>query len=156
MQELIGFGYWRSLFEPALPDPARFIDEQWDAKTRQAVVLYLKQGYPLSAWMGYSWCRFRCGIADNQLGSCDLTDGTYCWPEGLVHYLECHAVRLPDAVVQHILAQPTFPHHRASQTPEVTPVSTVWWAKQAGWNSQANSFFGESEEVEREYLRRLK
>jgi len=155
MQELIGLGYWRSLQEPALPDPARFVDEQWDAGTRQAVIRYLTQGHPLSSWMGYSWCRFRCGIANCQMGSGDLTDGTYCWPEGLVHYVQCHAVRLPDAVVEHILAQPVFPHSKAAQTSEASPTITTWWAAQPGWNSAASSFFGESDENEREYLRRF-
>lgn len=89
------------------------------------------------------------------MGGDDLTDGTYCWPEGLAHYLEHHAVRLPEAIVQHILAQPAFPHSKAAQTPEATPIAKAWWATQAGWNPQASSFFGESEEFEREYLRRI-
>ncbi len=30
------------------------------------------------------------------MGDSDLTDGTWLWPQGLVHYVEVHGVALPD------------------------------------------------------------
>jgi hypothetical protein len=155
MQELIGVGYWRSLLEPTLPDPACFVDAHWAATTRQAVVNYLQQGRPLLHYMGYSWCRFRCGTASGAMGTADLTDGTYCWPQGLGHYLVKHAVRLPEPLVQHILAQPTFPHRQAAQTPAASPTTLTWWATQRGWHPTGSSFVSESDEEIRTYLRRF-
>ena len=155
MQELIGFGYWRSLYEPTLPDPEWFVDTHWAAATRQAVVNYLQQGYPLRHFMGYSWCRFQCGTASGAMGTADLTDGTYCWPEGLRHYLLKHAVRLPEPLVQHILAQTAFPHSKAAQTPPASHATLTWWATQVGWHPTRSSFLSESDEEVRTYVRRF-
>jgi hypothetical protein len=94
-EPLIGIGFWRSLYEPALPAPAWFVDEHWDTTEKQRVLAYLKQGRRINHWMGYSWCRFRCGANPATMGAGDLTDGTYCWHEGLMHYLEQHQLRLP-------------------------------------------------------------
>jgi hypothetical protein len=41
--------------------------------------------------MGYSWCRFdTCSASRRSLGCCNLTDGTFVWPEGLAHYVRDH------------------------------------------------------------------
>jgi len=37
-------------------------------------------------------------------GSAELADGTYCWPEGLAHYLEAHQVRPPEEFVEHVVS----------------------------------------------------
>jgi hypothetical protein len=50
--------------------------------------------------MGYSFCRFVCGIADWDMGSADFCDGDWLWPEGLAHYVEKHSVRLPDEFIE--------------------------------------------------------
>jgi hypothetical protein len=50
--------------------------------------------------MGYSFCRFECGIPNNAMGDSDLSDGEWLWPEGLAHYVERHSVRLPDEFIQ--------------------------------------------------------
>ena len=155
MQELIGFGYWRSLYEPTLPDPEWFVDTHWAVATRQAVVIYLQQGYPLRHFMGSSWCRFRCGTTSGALGATDLTDGTYCWPEGLPHYLLKHAVRLPEPLVQYILAQTVFPHSEAAQTSPASSTTLTWWATQIGWHPNRSSFLSESDEEVRTYVRRF-
>jgi len=79
------------------------------------VVSYLVRGRTLEQYRGLSPCRF-CGV---YLGSKELTDGTYCWPEGLAHYLAAHDVRLPDEFVTHVessaealkaLPSPEFDH----------------------------------------------
>jgi hypothetical protein len=51
-------------------------------------------------WLGYSFCRFRCGIDDHLMGSSDLTDGEWVWPAGLAHYVEEHSVFLPEPFVK--------------------------------------------------------
>ncbi len=53
-------------------------------------------------YLGLSYCRFDCG--QRGLGSADLTDGTWVWPEGLWHYVDVHSVRLPDEFIQHAAA----------------------------------------------------
>lgn len=101
-------GYWAVERAPWQPDPRRLVDTSWDPAERAAVAVYLRQGREASYCMGYSWCRFRCGIANEQMGAAELTDGVWLWPEGLVHYVEVHQVGLPEAFVRDALAgQPT-------------------------------------------------
>lgn len=71
--------------------------------------------------MGLSPCRL-CG---RQTGAMEYTDGTFVWPEGLAHYVDEHAVRLPKRVVEHAL--------RRVQAIEDEPVDTEWWRDQASW-----------------------
>jgi hypothetical protein len=35
------------------------------------------------------------------MGSREFTDGEWVWPEGLVHYVECHSVVLPEIFIEH-------------------------------------------------------
>jgi hypothetical protein len=154
MSELIGFGYWRSLHESILPDPAWFVDASWAADERQRVVAYLSQGYLFRSWMGFSWCRFRCNIPLGALGASDLTDGVYCWPEGLNHYILEHNLRLPSELVQHILAQPTFPTAQARQIRPTCEVNLDWWCTQKGWTPSAKSFLSETDQEIKDFIRR--
>jgi hypothetical protein len=154
MNELIGFGYWRSLYEPTLPDPAWFVDTSWVADERQRVAQYLSQGRALCYFMGFSWCRFRCAISAAALGTADLTDGTYCWPAGLSHYVWRHNLRLPDQIVQHILNQPAFPSKQAQLVLATNDIDLSWWLAQKGWNAGSNSFLSETDQQIRDFLRR--
>ncbi|UOQ97016.1 hypothetical protein MUN81_17465 [Hymenobacter sp. 5317J-9] len=151
-EQLIGVGFWRNLRQPSLPDPAWFVDQQWSPMEQQKVLAYLAQGRYLHYWMGLSWCRFRCG--ENNMGACDLTDGTYCWPEGLAHYIIKHHVRLPKEVVQHILSQSEFPFAKAAQALQGL-YDTSWWQQQRGWHSADSSFVSGDDGEERNYLRRF-
>src|SRR5215471_636531 len=94
MRPLILIGYWRSADQPNWPDPAWFIDPEWDPAVRARIVEYLRTGTLARVFCGLSWCRFRC--ATDIVGSAELTDGRFLWPEGLAHYVEHHGVRLPD------------------------------------------------------------
>jgi len=154
MTALIGFGYWRSLHASVLPDPAWFVDASWAADERQRVAAYLSKGHVFRYWMGVSWCRFRCGISLGAMGAGDLTDGTYCWPEGLAHYILEHNLRLPAEVVQPILAQSTFPIERASKVLPACEINLEWWAAQKGWNSAAKSFLSETDQELKDFVRR--
>ncbi len=102
-------GFWRGdgVFYWTLPDPRQLVDASWDALVRASVVAHLKSGRRLDPQFGYSWCRFRCGRPDDLMGSADMTDGVYVWPEGLVHYVEDHCVRLPDDFTAHVMARRT-------------------------------------------------
>ena len=59
--------------------------------------------------MGYSWCRFRCGIPDRELGCSEMTDGVWIWPDGLAHYVEVHGVPLPEEVIETMRANSWVP-----------------------------------------------
>ncbi|MEN9646721.1 MAG: hypothetical protein RL238_3390 [Actinomycetota bacterium] len=109
-------GYWRSEFsETPWPNPRDFVDNTWPPATREMVVGHLLRGRTLEQYRGLSNCRF----CDVYVGSKELTDGVYCWPEGLAHYLTEHAVRLPDEFADHVgslprsielLPEPEFDH----------------------------------------------
>jgi hypothetical protein len=150
---LIGVGFWRSIFEPLLPDPAWFVDKEWNVTESQQVIDYLRQGREFRLWMGRSWCRFNC--QNTSMGAADLTDGTYCWPEGLAHYLKKHKLRLPEKVVNHILTQDIFPFDHARQVEELCPVDKSWWLTQKGWNNNVTDFSQGSEAADKELLRRF-
>ncbi|WP_146841737.1 hypothetical protein [Cellulomonas composti] len=95
--------------ERCWPDPRAFIDLAWSEDERNVVVEHLRTGTLVNQYRGLSPCRF-CGCHN---GSAELSDGTFCWPEGLAHYLDAHAVRLPEEFVQHALSaslvQPHLP-----------------------------------------------
>ena len=94
-------GYWRSDREPEWPDPADFVDLEWDSDERRMVAEYLRNGLIARACMGLS-PRRTCGKPN---GSLELTDGELLWPEGLVHFVEDHNVRLPRGIVERMIAR---------------------------------------------------
>lgn len=99
MTSIRHIGYWRNAEHPEYPDPADLADENWDEDERHAVWYYLASGTMVRAYMGLSPCRI-CGQHN---GSLEFSDGVYQWPEGLAHYVEEHAVRLPAELVNHAL-----------------------------------------------------
>ncbi len=106
--ELILIGYWRReagngwSFDDRWPAPANFVDRSWDVDERDAVSDYLRRGFVVRAYMGYSPCRL-CDRETN--GNLELSDGVYVWPEGLSHYVLDHGVRLPEPFVAHVMAR---------------------------------------------------
>lgn len=64
------------------------------------------------------------------MGHAAQSDGYYYWPGELAHYVEAHAVRLPDEFVQHVKANcPPLPFSL-----EDSPVDESWWHSQTGWH----------------------
>jgi hypothetical protein len=101
-EDLQPVGFWFSEREPWLPHPAQAVAPEWPQNERAAVIDYLLRPEDVMQFMGLSPCR----ICDQTVGSREFTDGTWVWPEGLVHYLDVHAVRPPDDFVAWILANP--------------------------------------------------
>jgi hypothetical protein len=107
---LLRVGYWRQVGHPklrgendeALPDPRFQVNYAWNTNLKAKVVSYLRQGWIRAHYRGYSYCRFYCGISNTQMGTCDLSDGVWVWPEGLPHYVEEHSVRLPLDFLVHL------------------------------------------------------
>jgi hypothetical protein len=93
-------GYWWSPEESNLPHPRDYVDALWDVGERQRAIAYLCNCYYLYAWCGLSWCRFGC--SNVYMGACDLTDGTWLFPEGLVHYVRHHALKPPQDFLEHM------------------------------------------------------
>jgi hypothetical protein len=114
---LLRVGYWRPLRvhckddadDCGLPDPRELVEATLDSEIRSRVASYLKCGRIHGYGFGYSYCRFQCGTPDRMMGSTDLTDGAWVWPEGLWHYVEVHSVRLPHKFIEH-LRQRDFRH----------------------------------------------
>ncbi len=133
MITLKSIGYWKSKDSEYWPDPARFIDENWDRMKRDKVISYLNKGDVLCVSPGLSWCRFRC---KKSVGNATYADGYYEWPEGLSHYLRYHNVRLPDEFVEHALNNK--PVHYEYTFGNFT-IENEWWCSQKGW-SEGQSF----------------
>ncbi len=68
--------------------------------------------------MGPSMSRF-CGEA---VGSLELSDGVFIWPEGLAHYVEEHGVRLPARFVNHARCM--------TEQLENAEIDESWWTSQ--------------------------
>ncbi len=89
---LRAIGYWKNEHHPDLPDPRDYINWNWNAVERKAVVMYLKAGCPIVQWRGWVNC-YICGKPN---GSSCLGDDKYAWPDGFSHYIEKHGVKPPD------------------------------------------------------------
>lgn len=131
---LIAIGLWHSHLEPDFPDPAWFVDEVWGEQEKQAIITRLKNSYALPyPYAGKSWCRFNCG--ETEMGNRDYSDGIYLFPEGLLHYIEQHNVKLPDVVIQKMLSNPIVKYNFESDF----SVDIEWWETQEGW-AKGSSF----------------
>jgi len=101
-QGLRAIGYWRSERQDGLPRPQDFVDPAWDPRLRALASLYLRNASAAVSWRGSSSCRFSC---KERNGSRCMSDGVFIWPEGLVHYVDRHSVRLPDEFMDHVVAR---------------------------------------------------
>lgn len=97
-------GFWIDKKERnGLPDPRRCVDPEWK-EDRERIACYLRSGVIAAQYIGYSYCRFECGIPEDQMGDADLSDGAWVWPQGLAHYVERHQVALPPEFIAHVKA----------------------------------------------------
>jgi hypothetical protein len=115
---LLRIGYWLDESAPGWPDVRRFVDPTWDPSERERVRDHLARGFVARAYLGKSRCRL-CG---NEVGSLELSDGVFIWPEGLAHYVEVHDVRLPARFVEHVRCW--------SDEIEMADVDEEWWRMQ--------------------------
>lgn len=116
-------GYWTNSPEAKNPEagllwPGDLVDPKWDSDQRLIVAEYLKAaGETFMVYLGFSYCRLceqKYGASTPQgdrlpdwqcLGTKDLSDGKYVWPEGYPHYLTDHAVKPPQHFIDHILSE---------------------------------------------------
>lgn len=102
----IAVGYWTGPNDSSFPDPSNFVNSSVPKDLRNKVATYLEHGKKFISYLGYSFCRFNCGIKDYEMGAFCYTDGEYVWPEGLSHYIRIHDIWLPDKFINHILQHP--------------------------------------------------
>jgi hypothetical protein len=120
LPDLVLIGYWHGRGAEGWPDPADFVDHDWDADERDLVADYLTRGFVVRAYMGYSPCR----LCEANNGALELSDGVYVWPDGLRHYVVDHGVRLPPRFVSHVL--------RSGEAFETAGRDEPWWRAMAG------------------------
>jgi hypothetical protein len=128
---LSSLGYWiEDLWDEKLPAPQELVAPGPRADSA-ALVSYLDAGVPCEQYRGTSWCRFGCCGAALDMGSCDLTDGFWVWPQGLSHYVSVHGVTLPDAFIARALsgARPQAPQSNQGK-------SLAFWL---AWSSERRS-----------------
>ena len=94
---------------------------------------YLRTGSTVNSWCGYSWCRFGCGIQGPEIGSRDLSDGEWLWPEGLAHYVSVHSVRVPDEIIDRAFGPRTKDAALLSGLGKVDrrEMDRTWWLRWA-------------------------
>lgn len=117
-------GYWAGPTAPDWPDPRDFVDPTWDQGERETIADYLRCGFVFRAFGGVSTCRF-CG---RQNGALELSDGVWYWPDGLVHYVTDHDVRLPSGFVEHALE---YLDRLGDSDRDVD-----WWRSQSSWSGE--------------------
>jgi hypothetical protein len=94
-------GYWAPASDGGLPWPdiRRAVRAGWQSAEREQLVAYLHNGHRCNGSLGFSACRFACRATYSILGSGELTDGEWVWPEGLPNYVKRHGVMLPEEFV---------------------------------------------------------
>lgn len=139
MVTLKAVGYW---YDPDVslsgPDPSSIANRKSSKAEAALLAGYLRSGFVFRQFMGYSRCRLKCGIPDREMGDADLTDGHWCWPEGLAHYVEAHSIRLPDTFLRSIRGK-VF--QMTSSQVMLDPIETLvdprtwetWAKKQGSW-----------------------
>lgn len=90
-------GYWIESLDDEYFPPPQELEAKWDADSRMKVINYLNLGRLLTHFRGLTWCRYYC---DKPMGSRELTDGTWAWPEDLAHYVQDHNVQLPEELIE--------------------------------------------------------
>lgn len=79
------------------PSPLDLISPGWLGSEKSSLISYLRSGAIYTMYLGKSTCRFLC--KNQKVGSNELTDGAWVWPEGLAHYMDVHDVLLPSEFV---------------------------------------------------------
>ncbi|WLQ13282.1 hypothetical protein O5O45_26500 [Hahella aquimaris] len=100
---LEAIGFWSDRYEDGVTPTYLCGELHSDLKAK--VIGYLKNGVRGMSFLGYARCRFECEDSEtNVLGSADLTDGKWIWPEGLYHYVEKHDLLLPRKFIDHLVS----------------------------------------------------
>lgn len=104
MNKLKPVGYWRDPESGRnYPDPHDLVAPGWlSEEEKSKIIEYLKSAQVCRGTYDSSYCRFEDGPPDNEMGSKELSDGVYVWPEGLWIYVAQYDVKLPLDFIEHI------------------------------------------------------
>jgi hypothetical protein len=105
-------GYWITSFNDFEYIAPQELLAEYPGRTKQRLTEYLEGGRILESYLGQATCRFpNCEHFEwsNGIGSDEFTDGVWAWPEGLIHYVVRHDVRLPDEFISHVMANDVIP-----------------------------------------------
>lgn len=126
MRKLQKIGFWNGMSDMGYIWPQEIVaKKKIEPKLKCAIISYLQHGVPVEGYMGDSSCRF-CGKI---LGSHDMSDGTWVWPEKLEHYIEEHNVMLPEEFIAHAEKKKwhiTFKYEIPDRDIEVNFKSSKW------------------------------
>ncbi len=102
-RKLVVIGYWA---EPESDedyiDPNHLIEADYPLSLKKKIIKYLNDGLVVSEELGYSFCRFKDGPPDEEMGCTEKTDGFWVWPEGLVVYVDKYNIPLPEEFLDHM------------------------------------------------------
>lgn len=121
-------GYWiESLDDDRFLAPQE-VAEKLELDIVEQVIAYLRNGKLYEKYRGCSWCRFVHRCSEQNVGSSELTDGYWIWPEGLIHYVQVHKVALPEEFLADALNKVTI----RSKSTEPNPDLGFWlnWCRQ--------------------------
>ena len=128
-------GYWTPDFEGPTEewwiDPKLLVRKGFYGDNKKKVVNYLRSGSLVYSYAGYSSCRLDTTIPDEVMGSGELTDGYWFWPEGLAVYVERFDVILPAEFLAYMSDKDYFPGKFTLNEDDVIPEWGFW----AGWCS---------------------
>ena len=95
---MIQVGFWRRSENSGEQLPWPLVQKLPEA-IKQKVISYLEYGEKCNQQKGWSNCRL-CGCHN---GSFERNDGEFVWPEGYVHYIRDHDVKIDDDLLMKIL-----------------------------------------------------
>jgi hypothetical protein len=95
-------GYWNDEFGsfPEFITPSVIRNMANYGPFREDVIFYLRSGKISRRCMGFAENRLPGIVPSERLGSQDLTDGEWIWPEGLDAYVEFAGIRLPAEFIE--------------------------------------------------------
>ena len=97
-------GYWASANDSSgYPHPRDFVEPGWKAAIKHKIVNYLRSGVFFRGFWGFDECLLDEKREPRDMGSKELTDGVYLWPEGLAVYVSDYDVRIPEEFCEHMV-----------------------------------------------------
>ena len=64
-----------------------------DTYPKGEIVAYLTSGIEIFSWLEDVQCMYGC--SNENLGSVEISDGTWVWTKEFIHYVDCHHIGIP-------------------------------------------------------------
>lgn len=99
VKPLIEIGLWNSEEVDHYIHPGELMVPDY-YEDKEKLVAYLDSGEVFQSRLDETDCLLGCG--ESELGTTDLTDGVWLWPQALSHYVDKHDVALPEKFLSHV------------------------------------------------------